>query len=67
LPSDAEFEKARLSERPNQEKLSTIVSKLIGQEVTAKPQLLKVQTKNLAEDDQVKAAFDLFKGKIQEN
>jgi hypothetical protein len=44
-----------------------IVSKLIGQEVTAKPQLLKVQTKNLAEDDQVKAAFDLFKGKIQEN
>jgi len=67
LPSDAEFEKARLSERSNQEKLSMIVSKLIGQEVTAKPQLLKVQTKNLAEDDQVKAAFDLFKGKIQEN
>ncbi len=67
LPTNAEFDKARLTEPQNILKLKEITSKLLGQSTEVKVQLLKAREINLAQDEQVKQAASLFGAKIEEN
>ena len=66
LSCDAEFEKARLSETQTLAKLQIIGSKLLGQNLPVKIDLLKAKKTDIKEDEQVLEAINLFKGKIQE-
>lgn len=67
LSTDAEFEKARLSEQQTLHKLQNIIGKLLGDSsIQVKIELLKGKTKDIKEDEQVIEAINLFKGKIQE-
>ncbi len=67
LSTDAEFEKARLSEQQTMLKLQNIIGKLLGDNsIQVKIELLKGKTKDIKEDEQVIEAINLFKGKIQE-
>lgn len=67
LSTDAEFEKARLSEQQTLLKLQNIIGKLLGDNsIQVKIELLKGKTKDIKEDEKVIEAINLFKGKIQE-
>lgn len=67
FPSDAEFEKARLTEPTNIQKLTKIASKVFEQEMTLQIKLAKIEGSNILEDEQVKIAQDLFGGKPEVN
>lgn len=67
FPSDAEFEKARLTEPTNIQKLTKIASKVFEKEMTVQVKLAKIEGKNILEDEQVKLAQDLFGGKTEVN
>ncbi len=67
LPTNAEFDKARLTEPQNILKLKEITSKLLGQPAEVKIQLLKAREINLAQDEQVKQVASLFGAKIEES
>ncbi len=67
FPSDAEFEKARLTEPANILKLKTIAQKVYGSEMQIVVKLQKIEAKDILEDEQVKQAFNLFGGKAEVN
>ncbi|MBP7732186.1 MAG: DNA polymerase III subunit gamma/tau [Caldisericia bacterium] len=67
FPSDAEFEKARLTEPTNIQKLTKIASKVFEKEMTVQVKLAKIEGGNILEDEQVKRAQDLFGGKTEVN
>lgn len=67
FPSDAEFEKARLTEPTNILKLKAISQKVYGSEMQVVVKLQKIEAKDILEDEQVKQAFNLFGGKAEVN
>jgi DNA polymerase-3 subunit gamma/tau len=67
FPSDAEFEKARLTEATNLQKLVAIGKTFFGKDVDIKVQLKKIEQKDILEDEQVQLAKDLFGGKTEVN
>lgn len=67
FPSDAEFEKARLTEPSNMQKLAKIASKMFDREISVQIKLAKVESKNILEDEQVQMAKNLFGGKTEVN
>ena len=67
FPSDAEFEKARLTEPSNLQKLSSIGQRVFGREVQIQVKLQKIEAKDILQDDQVKMAQNLFGGKTEVN
>lgn len=67
FPSDAEFEKARLTEPTNIQKLVKISSKVFDKEMSVQVKLAKVEGGNILEDEQVQLAQNLFGGKTEVN
>lgn len=67
FPSDAEFEKARLTEPANLQKLAKFAGIMFDRETSVQIKLSKVESKNILEDEQVQMAKNLFGGKTEVN